>query len=292
MSQDFPRGDRQKFNKFLVREYLKYGSVDEVLRLSRQSLPISYANYQKILDKWGIVKAAGPNSKLSEAVDFFYKMVQEQVPLEKLYKKMPASFLTSAVTLYRVLSYIKEGITRRMGTALIIHPMGNDKKILAGIDVSTPRIELGKSYGSISIPMTFSRKRDSREDAILRVLQYEVFSDLAVEKKIPKNIIPPRPKPFMFLDIADVRVEVFEIKLSQKLSGLKCFSSYKLEKFRYLDVNNINRYEKKKEKFRAGIIEAIKGYSKYLDLKRRNLAFNPLQLKSEVNYYLAVKDVV
>ena len=45
----FPRKEKE-FNKYLVREYFMCGSVDEVLRKHSYGLPISYANYQRILD--------------------------------------------------------------------------------------------------------------------------------------------------------------------------------------------------------------------------------------------------
>lgn len=286
MSTNFPVNNELEFNKFLVREYLKFGSVDEVFHYHQHSLPISYAQYQRILDKWNIIKAAGPNSRLSEVVNFLSHMVHEQVPLDKLYKRMPPTFMTSAVTLYRVLSYIKEGITRRLGTGLIITPFDNKKKVLVGMDVSTPRKELGKPFGSISLPMGFSKINEKREDSILRVLQQEVFSEQAVEKKLPANVIPNRPKPFMYLDIADVRVEIFQIKLPKKLSSLSNFQSFKLQDYKYLNLE-YDDLAKDKSNFRAGVREALTGYKKYLELKSKNVTFNPLQAKSEINYHFA-----
>lgn len=271
------------FNKWLVEEYFKHGSVDEAFKYHAYDIPISYAQYQKILDLWGIVKAAGPNNKISEVFNFISKMVEDGIPVEKLYKSMPSSFMTSSVTMYRILSYIKEGITRRVGTALILTPYANDSKILIAKDISTPRIEFGKEYGMYSIPMGFSRKRDPRENAIQRVLQSEVFTQLAVNKQIP-DIIPVRPKPFLFLDIADVRVEVFHIQLPKKYSDLKLFSSYKLSNFSFVDAK---KNKSLKFKFRAGVIEAIQAYLKYQSLKDRNLSFNPLQVKSRINYHFA-----
>jgi hypothetical protein len=279
----FPVRNEKDFQKFLVREYLKYGSVDAVYEVHRYSLPISYAQYQRVLDKWGIVKAAGPNSKLSEVINFLTNLVEDEIPLEKLYKKMPPSFLTSTVTLYRILSYIKEGITRRLGTGLILSAFNNDRKILVAEDYSTPRAEFGKAFGSLSIPMGFAKKTDLREKAILRILQNEVFMDLAIENNIP-NIIPDRPKPFMYLDIADVRVEVFHLKLPEKYSSNKYFSSYKLKNFSYIDIDNLKTNIN--TPLRAGIKEAITGYSKYLGLLEKDIEFNPLQVKSELNYYL------
>ncbi|MGB6838907.1 MAG: hypothetical protein WBD86_00830 [Microgenomates group bacterium] len=278
-------GEREKkFNEFLVSEYLKYGSVDEVLRRNNYDTPISYAQYQRVLDKWGIVKAAGPHSKLAEALDFLTRLAEENIPLEALYRRMPSSFRTSAATMYRILNYIKEGITRRIATGLIITPSSKKKKILVADDVSSPRMELGKPYGSISIPIGFSRKRDAREDAILRVLQQEVFAQKAIKQDLP-DIIPERPKPFMFLDIADVRVEIFHLKLPKKISKIRNFSSYKLQNFRFIDTDKV--IKNKRRVFRVGVVEAARGYEKYLEIKKRNLPFNPLQYKSQLNYYLS-----
>ena len=279
-----PEDKEKKFSEFLVEQYLKYGSVDEAFRINRYNLPISPAAYHRLLDKWGIVKAAGPNSKLAEILGFLTRLAEENIPLEVLYKKMPPSFKTSAATMYRILGYVKEGITRRIATGLIITLANNEKMILVGDDVSTQRLSLGKPYGSISIPMGFSRKRDPRADAILRILQQEVFTKRAIKKDMP-DIIPPLPRPFMFLDIADVRVEVFHLKLPKRFSRKSCFSSFKLQNFRFFDKEKLLRGDRKK--FRLGVVEAAKGYQKYLQIKKRNLEFNPLQYKSSLNYFLA-----
>ena len=276
--------NEKTFNEFLVSEYLKFGSVDEVMRQNNYSLPISYAQYQRILDQWGIIKAAGPNSKMAEILGFLTKLTEEKIPLEVLYRKMPPSFRTSAATMYRILGYIKEGITRRVATGLIITPYNSVKKILIAEDVSTPRIDLGKPFGSLSIPMGFSRKRDPREGAISRVLQQEVFTDFAVKKRLP-DIIPERPKPFMFLDIADVRVEIFHLKLPKKLSSIKSFSSFKLQNYKFINMDSIKK--QKRRNFRVGVVEVINGYDKYLSIKKRKLVFNPLQIRSHINYHLA-----
>jgi len=280
----FPRGE-EKFNKWLISEYFKHGSVDEVLKKHNFDVPISYAQYQRVLDKWGIVKAAGPNSKLTETLDFLTKLAYENIPFDKLYTRMPSSFRTSAATLYRILSYMKEGVTRRMATALVITVAGSDKKILVANDYSRPRLSFGKTYGSISIPVSFSRLRDPREMAILRVLQQEVFTDFAVENKMP-DIIPLRPRPFMFLDIADVRVEVFHIKLPKKYSKKNTFSSYKLKNYRFINVSSLAKLASKR-KLRIGAREATEGYLKYLELKKRNLSVNPIYYKSQLNYQLS-----
>ena len=280
----YPHGEKE-FNKWLIEEYFMCGSVDEVLRKHRYGLPISYASYQRILDERGIIKAAGPHSKLTEILSFLTKLMEEKIPLEYLYKKMPPSFKASAATIYRILSYIKEGVTRRLATGLIITPHKSNMKILIGEDISTPRLELGKPFGSLSIPMGFSKKSDPREEAILRVLQQEVFTNKATEGKTP-DIIPIRPKPFMFLDIADVRVEIFHLPLPKKYSSSGSFFSYKLKNYKFLSLADPKLLEKEQQRFRIGVLEAISGYKKYLSLKDRNLVFNPLQLKSRLNYFL------
>lgn len=281
----YPKGNETEFNKFLVSEYLEYGSVDAVLKKHKFEIPISYAGYQRVLSKWGIVKAAGPNNKLSESIDFLAKFAYENIPFDRLYKNMPPSFRTSSATLYRILSYIKEGLTRRYGVALVINPYRNEKKILVAHDMSAPRIELGKTHGSLSVPMGFARLRDPREIAILRILQQEVFTNLAVEKKLP-NIIPDRIKPFMILDVADVRVEIFHLMLPKSLSGLKSFSSFKLKKYKFVPTK-ILVDDKKNINLRLGIREIATGYQKYLQAKRRNMAVNPIYYKSTINYKLS-----
>lgn len=280
----FPPTDKE-FKRRLIEEYFMYGSVDEVLRKHRWGLPISYAGYQRILAEAEIVKTAGPNGRLSEILDFLTTLMEKNIPFEYLYKKMPPSFKTSAATIYRILSYIKEGVTRRLATGLIITPSGNNKKVLIGEDVSVSRPELGKPFGSLSIPMGFSKKTDPRETAITRVLQQEVFTRQAIDGNMPK-VIPARPKPFMFLDIADVRVEIFHITLPKKYSNSKNFFSYKLKNYNFLEIDNPRKLEEKGDSFRVGVMEAIAGYKKYLGLIKRNLVFNPLQLKSRLNYFL------
>ena len=289
MQKTFPTGSEKKFNEFLVSEYLKVGSVDEVLKNFNFDIPISYAGYQRVLDKWGIVKAAGPNNKLTEAVEFLTKLTYENIPLEKMYKKMPSSFKTSAASLYRILSYMKEGVTRRLATGLIITPHNNKNKVLVAKDVSTPRVELGKKHGSITLPMGFSRIRDLREEAIKRILQQEVFAKQTIKNKFPEKVIPKDSKPFMFLDIVDIRVEVFHIVLPKKYSNTKVFSSYKLKNYKFESVKNI--LSPKTKNLRVGMLEAVSGYNKHLRLKKKNLSINPLQETARINTkLLAIED--
>lgn len=281
--KSYPVGDEKKFNKYLVEEYFRHGTVEEVMRKHYFDLPISNASYHRLLDKWGVVKTVGPNSRLSEILDFMVRLVEENIPLERLYKKMPASFRPSAVTLYRVLAYIKEGVTRRVGTGLIITIKGNNKKILMARDVSIPRKRFGKKYGAMTFPIGFSKISEIRRVAIKRLLQQEVFSGKVINRKFPEEVIPSDLEPFMFLDIADVRVEVFHIELPQSFVQKKNYFSYKLDNFRFIDVEKITL---KSTSYRVGIVDAIEGYKRYLDLRSRNLQVNPMHVKASINYAL------
>jgi len=282
-----PEENERKFNESLITEYLKYGSVDEVFRVHRYDLPISCAGYHHLLNRWGIVKAAGPNSKLTEALEFLTHLAEENIPLEALYKKMPPSFKTSMATMHRILGYIKEGVTRRVGTALIITSEQDGKKILIGNDVSTPRLELGKPFGALSVPMGFSRKRDTRETSILRVLQQEVYANLAVNRTLPEEIIPEYPRPFMFLDVVDVRVEIYHICLPKKLEKNTKFSSFKLENHKFINSDEILSIDPTNSQYRVGVYEAVLGFDKYQDYLSRNLVTNAFYEKSILNKELA-----
>ncbi len=273
----------KEFNEFLVREYLKHGSVDAVLEKHNHDIPVSYAGYQRVLDKWGIIKVAGPNSKITEAISFIFQLVEQSTTIESLYKKIPSSFQTSISTLYRIASYVKEGITRRVATALVLTSYGNQNKVLIAKDISTPRLELGKPFGSLSLPMGFSSKIDSNKESILRVLQQEVFTDFAVMGKIP-NVIAEKINPYMYLDVLDIRVSVFQLHLPKKFSSKKAFSSYKLEDFRFVSVDQI--INSKNNNYRTGVTEIILGYKRFNDYMKKNLVFNPIYSQSLLNQQL------
>lgn len=282
----FPKR-QEDFNKWLVSEYFKCGTVEAVFRKYRFNIPISYAQFQRILDKWGVVKSAGPNSKLTEAIEFLSSLAKENIPFERLYRRIPPSFQTSAATLYRILSYIKEGITRRVGVALVITPFNSKTRVLIARDVSTPRVELGKIYGALSLPMGYARKRDTARINILRILQNEVFTKDAINRSFPFEIISDFPHPFMYLDIADVRVSVYHIQLTRELSNLKKFSSYKLKDYSFIQVSDVVSGKVGTSKFRAGVVEILRGYAKYLGFLERNMVVNPLQSRSFLNKELS-----
>lgn len=273
-----------EFSQFLVQEYFRFGSVDRVLRHYRFSLPVSPATYQRVLDKYGVIKTAGPNSRISETILFFEHLVKNATDIESVYKKMPLSFQTSLKTIYRIYSYVKQSLTRRVGVALVISPFNDSKKVLLARDISTPSLELGKRYGSLSLPMGYSRKRDARRTGVIRILQQEVFTNLVIKGNFPFDIVPSYLEPFMYLDIADVRVSVYSLTLTKSLSSPLFFSSFKLKDYKFYSINEI--LEGKLD-LRAGVKEAVLGYNKYIKLLSRRLVANPFQEISNVNKRLA-----
>ncbi len=283
-----PEQRERDFNKMLVAEYLKYGSVDEVYRRHDYNLPISYPGYQRLLDRWGIVKSAGPNSTLSEAITFMTMLSDHKMPLETVYRKLPPSFKTSMATMHRILHNIKEGATRRFGTAVVVTREGEDEKMLVGEDISTPRLEYGKPYGSVSLPMTFSKMSETPKESVKRVLQQEVFTKETIENVFPENIIPNDIKPFMYFDIADINVAVFHLVLPKK-TLVKNFSSFKLHDYRFADISEFMGSERKAH-VRSGMRDIAEGYKKFIEgstveAKVSNLNVRLSQLAPEYLHY-------
>jgi hypothetical protein len=282
-----PREKEQEFYRYIVAEYLRYGSVDEVFRRNEYNLPISYPGVHHLLDRWGIIKAAGPNTRIAEALMFFSCLSQEKLPLETLYREMPHIFKTSMGTLHRILTHVRAETIRRVGVALILSPQNDPEKILIGNDISAiSRTYLGKKYGDISLPMTYSSRTELRQNSILRVLQQEVFTQNTIDKdKRFHFLIPSSPQPFMFLDIADVRVAVYQIFLSKEFSAPNSFSSFKIDNHRYISVQELAAGHRT---FRAGIQEIGKGYWRYLNRKTEEI-FEPELETADLNRLLAIE---
>jgi len=275
----FPRKEPE-FSQFLIREYFRFGSVDEVLRRHHFDLPVSYATYQRLLNNYGVIKKAGPNNRLSETLAFFEDFVKDKTNLEDIYKKMPVPFRTSLKTIYRIYSYMRRGLTRRVGVALVVSPYNNPKKILLARDVSIPSLTLGKTYGCLSLPMGYTRKRDSRKIGIIRTLQYEVFTEMVIKGNFPFAVAGEKLEPFLYLDIADVRVAVYNISLPKELSLVSLFSSFKMKDYKFYFIEEILSANLR---LRAGVKESVSSYLKYLCLLEKNLVVNPFQEVSNVN---------
>lgn len=247
-----------EFYKPLIALYLKYGSVDQVFASQHHNTGVSYPHFHRVLNEWGIIKSTGPQSRLAEAIFFLTALAKEKLPLEALYKTMPASLQISAVTLHRILSYIKRGLTRRHGTALLVSPESDINLVLIGRDISTPRPEIGKPYGSYSLPMTYAKGNESGHDSVLRTLQQEVAASLTVDRKLSTNLVPENPRVDLIIDIADVRVKTYHLIIPDKM--VKELDSYKLANLTFIPLRQIAQQTDFGSHFRAGVPEITQAY--------------------------------
>ncbi len=267
------------FYQPLVAAYLKYGSVDKVFASLPENPGVSYPHFQRLLKKWGIVKSAGSQSRLAEAVYFLTALAKNNLPLETVYKTMPPSLKISAASLHRILSYIKRGLIRRTATALIITQKNNPANLLIGKDVSTPRPEIGKPYGALSLPMTFSKRSETSQTSITRVLQQEVFSNLALAGEMPA-IVPPFQMPLMSIDIADVRTYVYSLTIPSALKSK--IHSFKITDYHFISLAEISASNGLDSPYRAGVPEIASAL-----LERVASNKEPLHINSDLNRQLA-----
>jgi len=263
------------FEQDLVTEYFKHGSIDAVFKSKNYNLPISFAGYHRVLDKFGIVKSAGPNSKLSESLHVLSLLNSYKLPLERIYHThTPKSIQVSTNTLHRILHLVRLGVTRRIGTALIItHPHYPNQYLLAQ-DHSLKNSVLG-SKGDWSLPMGYTREQDSHEKSIKRVLQQEVFTKETIRNNFPKDIIPDLIKEIFTINIADIKVFVYQLEVTQTE-----FSSFKLNNYHFFDLETI-----KSLKTRPGVIDILE-HSEAGDTNQnlnstlnQNLIYLPLEAK-------------
>ena len=277
----------QKFSDAWFTElYLKYGSVEEAIRSYPDSLPISIANYHRLVKKYGLIKSAGRHVSLPETLHFFReKAFEPGTPLERIYAQMPPSFQTSLSTLHRIYQYMEKAVVRRHAAALIT-TAGNSGEVLVGREVFG-NSRYGKKVGDISLPMSFAKKDESNFDSALRVLQQEVFAHLAAsgelkrDSTLVKRILSKNIEPVFYFDIVDVRVQVYEIILPTQASE---FSSFKLVEHKYENLHTLSVMPN----LRTGIGEILKLYGDYL--------YKPLTLKvptyhvSSINLALAWRE--
>ena len=242
-----------EFETFLVSEYFRLGSINKVFQEHKYNLPISFAGFDRLLSKYGVVKSAGPNSKLSESLYVLSLLANYKIPLEKAYHQLaPKSIQVSTNTLHRVLHYTRLGLTRRQGVALIITPVGVPNKFLLGKDLSLTNSSLGNK-GDYSLPMGHSKIGESIQDSVARILQNEVFTNKVLTQNFPWTVIPSHIKPLMYINIADVQVSVYKLELPVKMTK---FSSFKLSNIKYTELDNLPNAS-----FRPGIKDILYHYS-------------------------------
>ena len=251
--------------------YFQYGSVDEMIKAHNNSLPISQAQLHRVIKKRGIIKAAGRHASMAEVINFFAeKAIDPHIPLEKLYyEKMPHTFRTSVQTLHRIYKSIETKAVRRSGVALVITPEGNPEMVLCGKELKNSQTTLLMGY---------AKKKEDREDSVLRVLQQEVFTGKFLESPAEFNKkasgLIDGSEPFMFIDIADVRVAVYHLVLPPELSSPDNFSSFKLKGFKFVDAEEL-LHPDDVVLLRRGMKEIAQGYKEYGARLAEELEPNP-----------------
>jgi len=255
--------------------YFQYGSVDEMIKAHNNSLPISQAQLHRVIKKRGIIKAAGRHASMAEVINFFAeKAIDPHIPLEKLYyEKMPHTFRTSVQTLHRIYKSIETKAVRRSGVALVITPEGNPEMVLCGKELKNSQTTLLMGY---------AKKKEDREDSVLRVLQQEFSKELAINGKMGRNgefvkQVVVDKEPFMFLDITDVRVMVFRLMLPDKLCNLSICSSHKVANHAFVPLEALEG----DRNLREGVVEILRGYGEYLGSK--NHLYEPRISSSRIN---------
>lgn len=272
------------FDQQLIKEYFKCGSINKVFQKFKYNLPISFAGYDRILEKYKVVKSAGPNSKLSESLYIFSILSNYKIPLEKIYHQFaPKTIQISTNTLHRILHYMRMGLTRRQGVILIISPKNKPNSVLIGNDNSLlNNSNLGKK-GDITLPMGYSKIGETPQKSIARILQNEVFTSSVISKSFPWQIIPDHIKPIIQINITDICVSVYKLQLTEKYPE---FSSFKLSNLKLVNINKIDF-----EKSRPGLKDILNEYKKQMHKEEFP---TPSVINSELNlkiYALAKEPV-
>ncbi|RJR28800.1 hypothetical protein C4564_04465 [Candidatus Microgenomates bacterium] len=287
MRERLPDIDTVKYtDKWLAKLYLQYGSVEEALKSHLEPIPYSVAHFHRAINKMGLVRSAGRHVSFPETLHFFREQaLAPGTPLESLYKNMPPSFQVSIATLHRIYKLIEENTVRRYASAVLISPEYNPNEVLLANEL-TGNSRYGKRVGDVCVPMSFSKKNETPRDSVLRVLQHEFSASMAVSGKLSThsefvdNIIPKNLNPFMYLNIIDVRVAVYSIRLPLELCNLDACSSFRVTEHRFETLGSVLSEPKN---LRLGIVEMVTCYE---DLLMGRQSEAPVQQTSLVNLAL------
>lgn len=235
---------RRFSDSWFLNEYFKHGSVEASVA-KNDYLPISIANYHKLIKRYGVVGSAGRHTSLPEVLHFFREAaLTPDTPLEALYKTMPASFKTSMVTLHRIYNNMEREVVRRSGVALLISPESDTTKILIGQESVGNRY---KHAGDKTIPMGFAKKMEGEDkmESIVRIMQQEVSTDNTLNGSFAYKPNSPLVQvlhqqelaPLVQIHILDVQVQTFRIILPDAL--LTDLSSYKLTNYSFEEPDDV-----------------------------------------------------
>lgn len=265
-----------EFEQNLISLYLKHGSIEQVLNVTNYDLPVSFATYHRILNKFKIVKSAGPNSKLSESLDILSLINNYKVPLERVYRRYaPLTLKVSTNTMHRIMHHIRLGVTRRCGAALLISRESAKDKYLLAQDTSLTNSALGEA-GDYSLPMGHTRMQDSCKTSITRVMQQEVFTKESISGKFPFTLIPGDTRPSFYINIADIKVAIYRLIIPDQYRN---YSSFKLENYTYFSADEI-----KTLKLRPGVGEIVNEHER---LRFQPESTKEIVINSELNLALS-----
>ena len=272
---------RHQLERQFVIDYLGGSNVEKLI----YSHPFREAEGYRLLDRWGVIKSAGrSHSPFGKALYFLTKMVLTKLPLELLYyRHMPASFreTISKSTLHRIARHARQGLTRTRGTALLISPEGDPTSLLVADDMTIPNPSVGKYYGALSYPMTYSVDGESPTTSIRRVLQQEVLTDLVLHRRFDLDSLAADPTPVGHMLVGDVDVAIHHLTLPWET--LDHLSSFKLKNFRFLNISDMAALPPLDTTVRAGIPEIASAYSSFLHLHNPSLTY-----VSQLNQQLAL----
>lgn len=286
-------GFKRYSDPWFLSLYLKHGSVESVLTEFNYSLPISVAEYHRLVRRYGIVKGDGRgNTSVAETLYIFlHRALEPTQSLEKLYHSVPPTVravktFPALPTIYRVYDSVLKGVTRRMAVGAIITPSFSDEYVLVADEMES-KLSSAKQKGDCTVPFGFASKNQPIENGLLRVLQREFSSDLALEGKLTlekdgkfnnfsRALIPDGIEPFLEFQILDIKLHMCHIKLPPELDDLSACSSFTVRDHRFMPLSELINNEQ--IPMRIGMREVLSYYKKTLE--------NPSQEPSFATSYL------
>ena len=234
-------------DQWLIANYLKYGSVEAVFSAYSWQIPFSVPEYHRRVKKAGIVKGDGRSNKsiASALYIFLQRALAPDLSLEKIYRSMPIKLRDARLSsIYRIYDSILRGKTRRLAVGAVISPEYDPRQVLVADETMT-QISSAKTQGQATIPFGFASRRQSFDNTVLRVLQREFSSDLALSGdlviggELSNRLIPKDSKPFLELQILDVRVLAANIILPEEFCDLSCCTSFTVKNHRFVRLEQL-----------------------------------------------------
>ena len=276
--------------------YLEFGSIEQILD-TLSDLPISVAEYYRAIDRVGIVKGEGRTStSLAQTLYIFWQRALEpNLTFKQIYLSIPLSTRASRTfpslnTIYRIYDSVKKRKTTRLGVGVVISKDWNNTSVLVADEKFGSNLH-GRVSGNTTIPFGFVCKKLPFEKSVLRILQREFSTELALQGRLvldaqrslnsfSRNLIPENIRPFMEIDVLDIKVQIAHIRLPMELCDLSHASSFAVDNHRFDGVDNLLS----NNNLRPGMEEVLLGYSKYLFEKD----YVPIYTESQLNRSLIV----